>query len=144
MVDTRHPTALFHRQHSESDSPAIWWCGVAHRARILARGSKAVDCRGHGRSSFSALSAHWFVYPNRLTEGCPLSYVALMRCVVGEGVWLDMPGTGEVARQLIAAGAHVDGRPGDRETPLITAASHGDADVALVLITRHSSMPQSV
>ncbi len=64
----------------------------------------------------------------------PLSYVALMRCVVGEGVWRDMPGTGQIARQLIAAGAHVDGRPGDRETPLITAASYGDAEVARVLI----------
>ena len=46
----------------------------------------------------------------------------------------DLPGTGAVARALIAAGAPVDGRPGDRETPLITAASYGDAEVAQVLI----------
>lgn len=64
----------------------------------------------------------------------PLSYVALMRCGVVEDLWRDMPGTGEIARQLIAAGAPVDGHPGDRETPLITAASYGDAEVAGVLI----------
>lgn len=70
----------------------------------------------------------------------PLSYVALMRCVVGEGVWRDMPGSGELARQLIAAGAPVNGRPGDRETPLITAASYGDAEVARVLIESGASL----
>lgn len=70
----------------------------------------------------------------------PLSYVALMRCVVGEGVWRDMPGSGELARQLIAAGASVDGQPGDRETPLITAASYGDAEVARVLIDAGASL----
>ena len=42
--------------------------------------------------------------------------------------------TGAEARALIAAGAPVDGLPGDRETPLITAASYGDADVAAALI----------
>jgi hypothetical protein len=63
-----------------------------------------------------------------------LSYVALMRCVVGEGVWRDMPGSGELARQLLAAGAPVDGQAADRETPLITAASYGDTEVARVLI----------
>lgn len=70
----------------------------------------------------------------------PLSYVALMRYVVGEGVWRDMPGTGELARQLLAAGALVDGHPDDRETPLITAASYGDAEVAQVLITAGASL----
>jgi uncharacterized protein len=38
------------------------------------------------------------------------------------------------ARALLAAGAPVNGRPGERETPLITAASYGDAEVAHVLI----------
>lgn len=70
----------------------------------------------------------------------PLSYVALMRYVVGEDLWRDMPGTGEFARQLIAAGAPVDGRPRDRETPLITAASYGDAEVARVLIEAGASV----
>jgi ankyrin repeat protein len=46
----------------------------------------------------------------------------------------DLPGTGAVAKALIDAGAPVDGDPGDKETPLITAASYGDAEVAKVLI----------
>lgn len=46
----------------------------------------------------------------------------------------DLPDTGAVARALIDAGAPVDGHPGDRETPLITAASYGDAEVARVLV----------
>ena len=70
----------------------------------------------------------------------PLSYVALMRCDVGHGVWRDMPGSGELARQLIDAGAPVDGQPGDGETPLITAASYGDAEVARVLIDAGASL----
>jgi ankyrin repeat protein len=41
---------------------------------------------------------------------------------------------GAVAGALLAAGAPVDGPPGDRETPLITAASYGDAELARVLI----------
>jgi uncharacterized protein len=35
---------------------------------------------------------------------------------------------------LLAAGAPVDGRPGDPETPLMTAASYGDAEAARVLV----------
>ncbi len=46
----------------------------------------------------------------------------------------DLPGTGAMAQALIDAGAPVNGDPGDTETPLITAASYGDADVAKVLI----------
>jgi hypothetical protein len=70
----------------------------------------------------------------------PLSYVALMRCVVGDDLWRDMPGSAELARLLIAAGALVNGRPGDRETPLITAASYGDVEVARVLIEAGASL----
>ena len=51
-----------------------------------------------------------------------------------EPTWRDVAGTGATAHVLIAAGAPIDGLPGDRETPLITAASYGDADVAAVLI----------
>ena len=50
------------------------------------------------------------------------------------GLPRDLPGTGAIARALIDAGAPVNGRPGDKETPLITAASYGDAEVAKVLI----------
>lgn len=46
----------------------------------------------------------------------------------------ELPGTGAVARALIDAGAPVEGYPDDQETPLITAASYGDAEVAKVLI----------
>ncbi|HKA03369.1 MAG TPA: ankyrin repeat domain-containing protein, partial [Acidimicrobiales bacterium] len=41
---------------------------------------------------------------------------------------------GELTRVLLAAGAPVDGSPDDGETPLITAASYGELDMARVLI----------
>lgn len=50
------------------------------------------------------------------------------------GLWRDVPGTGRRAEELIAAGAPVNGLPGDPETPLMTAASYGDAEVARALI----------
>ena len=49
--------------------------------------------------------------------------------------WRDVAGAGALARALIEAGAPVNGDPGEKETPLITAASYGDAEVAQVLIT---------
>jgi Ankyrin repeats (3 copies) len=68
-------------------------------------------------------------------RGEPLGYVTMMRFNHDRlGLPAELPGTGEMARALIEAGAPVDGQPGDRETPLITAASSGDAEVARVLI----------
>jgi uncharacterized protein len=65
----------------------------------------------------------------------PLGYMAMLRFDHNRlGLPRDLPGTGAVARALIDAGAPVDGHPGDKETPLITAASYGDAEVARVLI----------
>lgn len=64
----------------------------------------------------------------------PLGYVAMLRYDTARHQWRDVAGTAEVARALIAAGAPVDGSPGDPETPLITAASYGDAAVARVLL----------
>lgn len=65
----------------------------------------------------------------------PLGYVTMMRFNRDRlGLPHHLTGTGAVARALIEAGAPVGGRPGDRETPLITAASYGDAEVAAVLI----------
>jgi uncharacterized protein len=64
----------------------------------------------------------------------PLGYVAMMRYDTTARLWRDVPGTGAMAHVLVAAGAPVDGIAGDRETPLITAASYGDGDVAAVLI----------
>jgi hypothetical protein len=50
------------------------------------------------------------------------------------GLPRELPGTGTVRRELIEAGGPADGRPGDTKTPLITATSHGDAEVAQALI----------
>ncbi|MPZ81692.1 MAG: hypothetical protein GEV28_15335 [Actinophytocola sp.] len=74
---------------------------------------------------------HWRDQPKGAT---PLGYVAMLRYDTAGRVWRDMPGTGGMARALLAAGALVDGRPEDLETPLATAASYGDAEVAAVLI----------
>lgn len=65
----------------------------------------------------------------------PLGYIAMLRFDSGRlGLPRDLPGTGAVARALLDAGAPVDGQPEDPETPLITAASYGDVEVARVLI----------
>jgi uncharacterized protein len=65
----------------------------------------------------------------------PLNYVAMIRFDHERlGLPADLPGTGRIAAALIDAGAPVNGMPGDFETPLITAASYGDPEVAQVLI----------
>lgn len=74
---------------------------------------------------------HWCDHPLGVR---PLSYVAMLRYDTSRGVWRDVPGTGAIARALLHAGAPVDGDPADSETPLMTAASYGDAAVARVLI----------
>jgi len=75
---------------------------------------------------------HWRDHP----QGAgPLGYMAMLRFDGGRfGLPRELPGTGAIARTLIRAGAPVDGYPGNKETPLITAASYGDAEVAQVLI----------
>ena len=40
-----------------------------------------------------------------------LSYVAMLRCDTRRGIWRDVAGTGAMARELLAAGAPVDGDP---------------------------------
>lgn len=64
----------------------------------------------------------------------PLGYVAMLRYDTSQSVWRDVPGTGAMARALLDAGAPADGDAADPETPLMTAASYGDPDVARVLI----------
>jgi ankyrin repeat protein len=65
----------------------------------------------------------------------PLNYMAMLRFDSRRlGLPRDLPGTGAMTKALLDAGATVDGEPADRETPLITAASYGDAEVARVLI----------
>lgn len=79
----------------------------------------------------TATMEHWCDHPQGAS---PLGYTAMRRYDTSSGAWRDVDGTGGVARVLLAAGAPVDGEPGERETPLITAASYGDAAVARVLI----------
>jgi ankyrin repeat protein len=74
---------------------------------------------------------HWRDHPQGTS---PLAHVAMLRYDTARRLWRDVPGADALARALIDAGAPVDGEPGDPETPLITAASYGDAAVARVLI----------
>lgn len=75
---------------------------------------------------------HWCDHPKGAS---PLAYVAMLRFDARRlGLAGPLPGTGVIAKLLIEAGAPVDGEPGEQETPLITAASYGDAEVARVLI----------
>jgi hypothetical protein len=78
-----------------------------------------------------ATMEHWGDHPKGAS---PLGYVAMLRFDTASGAWRDIDRTASVASALIEAGAPVNGRPGDPETPLITAASYGDAAVARVLI----------
>lgn len=64
----------------------------------------------------------------------PLGYVAMARFDTATQTWRDVDGTAAAAHVLLAAGAPVDGERGEPETPLITAASYGDAAVAAVLV----------
>jgi len=74
---------------------------------------------------------HW----NDHKSADPVGYLAMLRFEHDRlGLPRDLPGTGAIARALIDAGAPVNGRPEDKETPLITAASAGDAEVAAALI----------
>jgi uncharacterized protein len=79
----------------------------------------------------TARMEHWRDHPKGAS---PLGYVAMLRYDTSRGAWRDLPDTGPLARALLDAGAPVDGDPGEPETPLITAASYGDAAVARVLI----------
>jgi len=58
----------------------------------------------------------------------------MLRYDTTRGIWREVDGAGALAAILVAAGAPVDGQKGVPETPLITAASYGDAGVARVLI----------
>jgi ankyrin repeat protein len=97
-------------------------------SRDLAR-LAALLAEGPGLAS--AKLEHWS--DHRRAE--PLGYIAMLRFDAERlGLPPDLPGTGAVAQALLDAGAPVDGQIGDPETPLITAASYGDAEVAQVLI----------
>jgi len=70
----------------------------------------------------------------------PLGYLAAMPFDAMRQVWRTVEGTGPLAQELLRAGAPVDGEPGDPETPLMTAASYGNADVAKVLVEAGASL----
>ncbi|MEU6644125.1 ankyrin repeat domain-containing protein [Saccharomonospora sp. NPDC046836] len=85
----------------------------------------------HPESATTKL-AHWCDHKNGPDL---LGYVAMLRFDHERlGLPRELPGTGAIAKALLDAGAPVDGHAGDKETPLITAASYGDAEVAEVLI----------
>lgn len=65
----------------------------------------------------------------------PLNHMAMLRFDAPRlGLSGPFDGTAAMVRLMLEAGAPVNGNPGEDETPLITAASYGDADVARVLI----------
>lgn len=74
---------------------------------------------------------HWCDHPHGAS---PLGYVAMARYDTARGIWRDVPNTAAMTRALLDAGAPVEGDPDDVETPLVTAASYGDPEVARVLI----------
>ncbi len=61
---------------------------------------------------------HWCDHPRGAS---PLGYVAMLRYDTLRGVWRDVPGTGEMARALLEAGAPVEGDPADLEAVSIPA-----------------------
>jgi ankyrin repeat protein len=73
-------------------------------------------------------------FPGHPRGASPLGFVAMRRYDPATRVWGDVPGTRALARALLEAGAPVDGDAKDSETPLITAASYGDASVAEELV----------
>ena len=74
---------------------------------------------------------HWCDHPQGAS---PLGYTAMLRYDTSRDEWRDVDGDRRGREALLAAGAPVNGEPGEQETPLITAASYGDAEVAHVLI----------
>src|SRR5262245_19089865 len=75
---------------------------------------------------------HWCDHQRGAT---PLGYMAMLRFDASRlGLEPVTDGVEPVATMLVELGAPVEGDPGDSETPLVTAASYGDVDVARVLI----------
>lgn len=82
-------------------------------------------------SAATAELQHWRDHPRGAS---PLGYLAMARYDTSARRWRDVTGTAAAAHVLLAEGAPVDGPPGAPETPLITAASYGDAELAAVLV----------
>ncbi len=81
---------------------------------------------------------HWCDHP----EGAePVGYLTMLRFDARRLGLAPIPsGTGAMVGTLLDAGAPADGRPGAVETPLMTAASYGDGEVARVLIERGADL----
>ena len=106
---------------------------VERRAILNARDVAAAEARiAADRSWATADLTGWCDHPHGVA---PVTYMAMLRFDARRlGLAGPLEGTGEMARVLLADGAPVNGNPGERETPLMTAASYGDAEVARVLI----------
>jgi uncharacterized protein len=94
---------------------------LARLRRLLAEDSTLATAR----------MEHWCDHPRGTS---PLGYVAMLRYDTARGMWREVPGTGAIVRALLEAGAPVQGGRDELETPLITAASYGDAEVAQALV----------
>lgn len=92
--------------------------------------------RAHPEAATAQLQ-RWQDHPKGAS---PLGYLAMARYDTVTRKWRDVAGAAAIAHMLLAAGAPVDGEPGAPETPLITAASYGDADVAAVLLAAGASI----
>jgi uncharacterized protein len=98
---------------------------VAEQQRVLA------ELLAPGPDYWTSELQRWSEEP---WDSSPLSLLAMARYDTTLHRWRNVSGTGAAAQMLLAVGADVNGVSDDRETPLITAASYGDADVAAVLI----------
>lgn len=146
----RGDAAAVARLHAVSDHVALSTAQLAlareHGFRSWAQlklevERRAILDRADAAGLLELLDKHPELAVQRMTRWCdhlhgasPLGYVAMMRYDTTRGVWRDVPGTAALAQALLHAGAPVEGDPIDSETPLMTAASYGDADVARVLI----------
>jgi len=106
---------------------------VERRTILNGRDTAAAGSRTRADHTWAITDlTRWCDHP---AGAAPLNYMAMLRFDASRlGLSRPLEGTGEMARLLLAAGAPVNGNPGERETPLITAASYGDADVARALI----------
>ncbi len=119
------------RDHGFTSWPAL--CLEVARRRVFdLRSPAALDAflREHPEATREPLH-NWSDHPKGAS---PLGYLAMARYDTATRRWRTVSGTAAAAHALIARGAPVNGAPGDPETPLITAASYGDADVAAVLV----------
>jgi len=122
---------LLAREHGLPSWPALL-LAIAHRRVLDLRDPTALAAfvREHPESATAELQP----FCDHPRGASPLGYLAMARYDTTTKRWRDVDGTAAAAHVLLAAGAPVDGPPGAKETPLITAASYGDAALAAVLI----------